>query len=71
MKNSRITKQWEWLGDMYMATIYSSSNTIEILKWEESTFFKSTYKTIYFGHVDPLKEFVKFFEQANHKTYQE
>ncbi len=62
MKTNKITEQFDFLGESFVITKYLGSNVIEIGRWEERRFGKSGYERIYFGHIDPLKETLRFFE---------
>lgn len=66
MKEKSKSKEIEWLGSNYEFTVHLGSNVIEIREQVKSGIFNQSYKwkLIYFGHIDPLSEAVKFFTES-------
>jgi len=53
---------FEWLSTTYRFTKHNSANITEIEKYVKRKYRKGYWVTIYFGHIDPLQEAIKFFE---------
>jgi hypothetical protein len=63
-----MTKQYwtviEWLGSRFEVTKHCGANVIEIRQDKDLGFWRGKKSVlVYFGHIDPLKEMVKFFEE--------
>lgn len=64
MENKSITREYEFLGAHYKITKYFGSNVVELEVLHKKMFGRYKYQRIYFGHIDPLKETVEFFESS-------
>ena len=64
MKKNKITEQFEFLDEHFSVTKHFGSELIEISKLEKKRFGGYYYKTIYFGHVNPIKEALEFFDKS-------
>lgn len=79
MKQNKIAKQIEWLGSYYRITEYHPANVIRLEELRKIGWFikSSEWQTVYFGHIDVLRECVDFFEsnktpvESPHKGRQE
>lgn len=61
-----ISKEFSFLGEYYRVTKFFGSNLIEISRLEQNGFWgraSMVYKRIYFGHANPIKEALDFFEE--------
>ena len=60
---SQMSYDFDFLQQNYRVIKHFGSNTIEILIWEKGGLFKKDgWRRIYFGHADPLKRSLKFFD---------
>ncbi len=72
METQQSGKQFNFIGnDRYEVTVYHGSNVMEIkqlvkLSWWKKIFSTQEYgwERIYFGHDTPLKECIKFYDEA-------
>ncbi len=67
MKDLKISKEIEWLGNYYRITRHIGSEVIQIEELVKNGFWgkhNMVYKRIYFGHIDPLEEAIKFFKES-------
>jgi hypothetical protein len=73
MKIQQTQKIFEqFAGDKYKVTVYHGSWVMEVQELVKIHWFKRIFSTqdyewkrIYFGHVTPLEEFTKFFNDTN------
>ena len=64
MKETSITKEFTFINDHYKVTKYHGSEVLEIeLFSKDSIWNDGSYKRIYFGHLEPLEEIIKFFKE--------
>lgn len=68
MKKTKVTTSFEFLGEYFAITKHLGSNVIEIAELVDKRFGGTEYKRIYFGHIVPLKEAIRFFEKVDENT---
>lgn len=69
MKAEILTLESRHIDELYRFTYYSGSMVMKIEVWEKyySVFKKDKWKTIYFGHSNPISEALKFYEECRNK----
>jgi hypothetical protein len=67
MKQLSKSKEVLWIDTLYRYTYHPGSQLIEIEVKVPNGFWGSSqmvYKRIYFGHVDPIRDAVQFFDES-------
>jgi len=66
MKVEVITQEIKFIDELYRITYFTGSMVMRIEIWAKyHTIFKiDRWKTIYFGHSDPLRKAIEFYDEC-------
>lgn len=66
MKETKVSKEFEWLGEYYRVSKYHGSEVMEIEVMVPNGFWGKSnmiYQRIYMGHEQPIEAALNFFKE--------